>query len=117
MRRYHRAAEILDLLKSLAKGGRTVIVVTHDERVAACADRRVTMHDGRISGDTGPATRRSTVPLQRPADMRSLPSFAQVAQIVRTASLSMKRNPLRTGLTLLGVVIGVARRRCGHGDR
>lgn len=41
---------VMDLLTTLARReGRTVVVVTHDERVAAYADRILYVNDGRIS--------------------------------------------------------------------
>ncbi|MGI5155230.1 ABC transporter ATP-binding protein [Microbispora sp. CA-102843] len=41
---------VMDLLVGLAREeGATVIVVTHDARVAACADREVVVRDGRVS--------------------------------------------------------------------
>jgi putative ABC transport system ATP-binding protein len=43
-------AEILDLLMSLSRAGRTVIVVTHDSAVAARARDVVRMQDGRLAG-------------------------------------------------------------------
>jgi putative ABC transport system ATP-binding protein len=46
-------AEIIALLASLADDGTAVVVVTHDQAVAAAMDRSVTMRDGRIVGDTG----------------------------------------------------------------
>ena len=39
---------ILDLLRARAGAGRTVVVVTHSERVAAAADRVISLSDGRI---------------------------------------------------------------------
>ncbi len=45
-------AEIIALLGSLADDGTAVVVVTHDQAVAAAMDRAVTMRDGRIVSDT-----------------------------------------------------------------
>jgi putative ABC transport system ATP-binding protein len=45
-------AEILELLKRLHKGGQTILLVTHDDHVAAAADRIISMKDGRV--DDGP---------------------------------------------------------------
>jgi putative ABC transport system ATP-binding protein len=45
-------AAILDLLAELNGAGTTIIVVTHDEAVAARMHRQVRMLDGRIVSDT-----------------------------------------------------------------
>lgn len=45
------ARGVLDLLRAAHQRGRTVFVATHDQRVAAVADRVVTMRDGRIVDD------------------------------------------------------------------
>jgi ABC-type lipoprotein export system ATPase subunit len=39
---------ILGLLKALNEKGQTIVMVTHDSRVAAAAHRTVTLVDGRI---------------------------------------------------------------------
>jgi putative ABC transport system ATP-binding protein len=45
----------MDLLVGLAREqGTTVIIVTHDARVAAYADRVVMVRDGLVSFDLGP---------------------------------------------------------------
>jgi ABC-type lipoprotein export system ATPase subunit len=41
---------VLDLLRSLADAGRTIVLVTHDRAVADRADRRLVIADGRIAG-------------------------------------------------------------------
>ena len=45
-------AEVLDLLDSLASDGRTIVVITHEDEVAARGERILTIADGRITGDT-----------------------------------------------------------------
>jgi putative ABC transport system ATP-binding protein len=40
--------EVLELFRRLHENGQTVLLVTHDERVAASADRIVHMQDGRL---------------------------------------------------------------------
>ena len=45
--------QVLDLLRRAVNDlGRTVVVVTHDPRVAAYADRVVVLVDGKVSSDT-----------------------------------------------------------------
>ena len=42
------ALEVLELFRRLHAGGQTILLVTHDERVAEAAERVVSMRDGRI---------------------------------------------------------------------
>nr|WP_296011452.1 ABC transporter ATP-binding protein [uncultured Blautia sp.] len=44
--------EILDILKDLHEGGRTVILITHDNGIAQQAKRVVRIMDGKIESDT-----------------------------------------------------------------
>jgi putative ABC transport system ATP-binding protein len=45
-------ADVLRLLDSLRAGGQTLVVVTHDARIAATADRLITMRDGAFVEET-----------------------------------------------------------------
>jgi putative ABC transport system ATP-binding protein len=51
--------EILSLFDDLHRDGRTLIVVTHATEVAGRAQRRITLHDGRIIDDDGAAFERA----------------------------------------------------------
>jgi putative ABC transport system ATP-binding protein len=44
--------EVLRLFDSLHAAGQTLVIVTHDSRVAATADRLISMRDGRFTGET-----------------------------------------------------------------
>jgi putative ABC transport system ATP-binding protein len=46
------SSDVLRLFEAVRGIGLTVVIVTHDERVAAIADRRVSMRDGAFVGDT-----------------------------------------------------------------
>ena len=43
--------EIMEILKGLHKGGRTVIIITHDDEIARQVNRDVRIIDGRIEND------------------------------------------------------------------
>ncbi len=43
------AAEIMDLLEGLVADGATLVLITHDGTVAARADRRVTLREGKLT--------------------------------------------------------------------
>jgi putative ABC transport system ATP-binding protein len=47
------AAEILELLRQLHRGGQTVVVVTHNPEVAGAAARTVAMRDGCVEAASG----------------------------------------------------------------
>jgi ABC-type lipoprotein export system ATPase subunit len=44
--------DVLRLFDSLHRAGQTLIIVTHDTRVAATADRMIAMRDGIFTGET-----------------------------------------------------------------
>lgn len=63
------AAEIMDLLAELNAEGMTIMLVTHDARVAARTSRVVYMVDGQIVGDLQQGTYRGTGLDQRHAEL------------------------------------------------
>lgn len=99
--------DVMELLKQLHQDGRTVIIITHDEHIAAHADRQIHIQDGKILSD-------STAPRAinfHPVDIDTAPikmSSGDWKETIITAFRSLKDNKFRTSLTLLGIVIGVA---------
>ena len=64
--------KVMDLLVALAREqGATVVIVTHDARVAAYADRMVMVRDGLVSFDLGTAQAQATAPRHAVADSAS----------------------------------------------
>lgn len=45
------SAEIMGLFDQLHADGRTLILVTHEDDVAAHAHRRIRLHDGKVASD------------------------------------------------------------------
>lgn len=44
-------AEVLNIFRSLVRGGRTIVLITHDRDVAEHADRILSFSDGRMAGN------------------------------------------------------------------
>lgn len=103
--------ELLNLFKELNRDGHTIIIVTHDPNVAAMARRVVEIRDGEIisdraqgeqdSGQTGPAARNRRKNAVFASLGRSIEAF-------RMAIRAMSVHKLRTFLTMLGIIIGIA---------
>ncbi len=43
--------ELMELLRGLNEGGATLVIITHDEGIAASVPRRIAVRDGRVEGD------------------------------------------------------------------
>ena len=98
--------EVMALLKNLNEEGRTVILITHDEKVASHAHRKIKIIDGKILSDTGyTAPAKAIEP--RPKKISSQPVDG-IQEAVKMAVRALRVNIFRTFLTLLGIIIGVA---------
>jgi putative ABC transport system ATP-binding protein len=64
------SVEVLALLQALHKTGITIVIVTHEPDIAAYADRRVVVRDGRIESDE------QQTPHDAAADLAAMPSRA-----------------------------------------
>ena len=101
--------EVLSILSELNADGRTIIIVTHDPKVAARARRVIEISDGRIIADrrnqpdTAAAVRRQAAARGASA----LPGSA-FFEALRMAVVSMRAHKLRSFLTMLGIIIGIA---------
>lgn len=109
----HSGEEMLKLLRELHAAGHTVIIVTHDMKVAETADRLIEISDGsiiadrrlRASGDDGRVLP-EPAPAREASSLRA--SVGQLREAFRMALLAMLSHKLRTFLTMLGIIIGIA---------
>ncbi len=99
--------ELMVLLRELHEEGRTILLITHDDRIAANADRIVSMRDGKIIEESPPRIPQGVNHLQ--ARRRGAAGwFPEVIESCKTAMRALRVNFFRTTLTLLGIIIGVA---------
>lgn len=107
----HSGEEVMRILQELHAEGHTIIIVTHDMQVAEHAERIIEISDGEIIGDrrrtddtNGHKTRSSTA-----TERHSLAaSWDRFREAFHMALLAMGAHRLRTFLTMLGIIIGIA---------
>jgi macrolide transport system ATP-binding/permease protein len=120
----HSGEEVLAILESLNAEGKTVFIVTHDMSIAARARRVVEISDGEIVSDRSGRAAKPAGATPRPIGEASR-SWRSVAdrfkEAFMMAILAMQAHRLRTFLTMLGIVIGIASVVCvvalGEGSR
>jgi putative ABC transport system ATP-binding protein len=54
----HASADVLDIFSAINAEGRTVVLITHEDDVAARAGRVIRLEDGRVAGETRKRKRR-----------------------------------------------------------
>jgi len=104
--------DILEVLNQLNRQGITVVIVTHEEDVAAHARRRIKMRDGVIVSDKTSGDRLPTE-AATPTNGRTSASLGsawlvEVFEHAQQGLRALAANKVRTGLSMLGILIGVA---------
>jgi macrolide transport system ATP-binding/permease protein len=107
----HSGRETMKLLTELNAEGHTIVVVTHDMEVAAFARRIIEIRDGEIISDRVNEAAPEAAPAEsRPAPVRRSAAawLDQARELLRMAVTAMASHKLRTFLTMLGIIIGIA---------
>jgi macrolide transport system ATP-binding/permease protein len=103
------SAAILDFLAELNRDGMTLIIVTHDDTVAARASRRVHVLDGVLSERSTGLVREPFTRAPAPAmPVASSRSGITIRDLLNEALAGVFARPMRMALTVLGVVIGMS---------
>ncbi|MDD1013911.1 MacB family efflux pump subunit [Pseudomonas rubra] len=108
----HSGKEVMNILLELHAAGHTVILVTHDPKVAAHAERVIEVSDGQIVADRRtvrpPATASVSEPAaQAHAGRRLVASLGLFREAFKMAWIALLSHRMRTLLTMLGIVIGI----------
>ena len=109
--------EVLRMLQRLNEDeGLTIILVTHDENVARHAQRIIRIKDGVLLDEGAPSqpqvvSSRELVSLPPPPGVSAHGNISQFKNVLRTARMALRalrRNVMRSALTCLGIIIGIA---------
>ncbi|WP_248464671.1 MacB family efflux pump subunit [Pectobacterium versatile] len=108
----HSGNEVLSILRDLHRQGNTVVIVTHDMTIAEHAQRIIELRDGEVIADRQTRPEEATEP---PPQAASSPATSALNQFkdrfidaFKMALLAMNAQRMRTFLTMLGIIIGIA---------
>lgn len=102
--------ELMDILHSLHQAGHTIILVTHDAKIAAQAERIVELREGEIISD------RSNIPSHDKKQIAALPvvsnngrppALQSLKDTISMAWQALSGHRIRALLSMLGIIIGV----------
>ncbi|EAH8787677.1 ATP-binding cassette domain-containing protein [Campylobacter jejuni] len=101
---------VLEILKKLNAQGHTIVLVTHDPKIAAQAKRVIEIKDGEILSDS----KKDKIAYQgqvksMPKEKKTLTLLKnQAFECLKIAYSSILAHKLRSILTMLGIIIGIA---------
>ena len=108
--------EVMSILRELHQQGHTIIIVTHDAKIAQSAQRIIEISDGSIISDTQNPNfqdnelNKHQVKLIETVNVSDnfAAKYARFKDAFKMAILSMLSHRLRTFLTMLGIIFGIA---------
>ncbi len=106
-------ADVMQILRDLNDAGHTIIMVTHDPSIAEQADRVIEIKDGLIIKDYLTGQQKSAKAAPAPVLSRHQKSafgsfIDRLLEAFKMSLLAMRAHKMRTLLTMLGIIIGIA---------
>lgn len=107
----HSGAEVMKILRELHAEGHTIILVTHDKKIAEHADRVVEISDGVIISDERNVSKSAAKarPIREHAPGAGWRgAIDRMTEAFRMAGAAIWAHKMRSLLTMLGIIIGIA---------
>lgn len=105
----HSGEMVMGIIKELHEKGHTIILVTHDKNIANYANRIIEIKDGEIISDTSKSSHYSLVKKETIKEKNSFSFFKdQLVESFKMALNAISAHKLRSFLTMLGIIIGIA---------
>lgn len=105
----HSGEMVMGIIKELHEKGHTIILVTHDKNIANYANRIIEIKDGEIISDTSKSSHYSFVKKETIKEKNSFSFFKdQLVESFKMALNAISAHKLRSFLTMLGIIIGIA---------
>ena len=106
--------QVLKALEGLAAAGHTVVIISHNPEIAARAERRVELQDGRVARDSGPTHEKAHEPYKAISlAKQGQTRLSRIAGTVQDSCNALRANlargaRLRTAMTVAAILISVA---------
>ena len=102
--------EIMKILRDLNEQGITIVIITHEDEIGEQANRLIRMRDGVIQLDERKKTfkkreaKKAAIEIETATKLNS----AEIVEYFRQGLKTLLANKIRTCLSMLGILIGVA---------
>ncbi|MDK4689112.1 MacB family efflux pump subunit [Kingella negevensis] len=100
---------VMEIIHELYAEGHTIIMVTHDPKIAAQANRVIEIKDGEIISDTSKTTEIKPSNVQSIQEKHGLAFYKdQFQEACKMSVQAIVAHKMRSLLTMLGIIIGIA---------